>query len=205
MKNKPKDEIFEELDRNSSSKNSCTCSTMFGLLVVLLIIVIIGSLYTFHLLQLRINRRDIGLSDISGKDVLAKVENFLSANKKTAPVELVITDKELTTLLQQSSAIDEQFPVKGLQAAITPDAIIFIGTLTKPLVSDFNIHAIPVVTNGSVDFKITKITAGKVTLPYPLIDIISGQVAATIKKNITIFQGIEVKELLLGSGSMVVK
>lgn len=200
---KKQDQIFEEMDEKTSARTTCTCGTMFALLVALLIASIIGLLYAITLIKTRIDRPKITLTQVSVQEVLTKVQSFLSDHKQTPAAQLVITDEELNTLLAQSK--NENLPIKGLQATITPDAIIFTGTLTKPLTSDLNFHAVPVVLNGSVDFKITKLRAGKVTLPQPLIEIISGQISSAIKNNLTIFQGIDVKEVVLASGSMVVK
>lgn len=204
VKTKTRD-IFEELDEKTAPHSACTCGTMFALLVILLVVSVIGSLYTITLIMTRVNGPKISLTDVSGKDVLAKLQSFVKKPPKDTGFELVVTEKELTVLLQEAAAENDALPIKGLQAAITPEAIIIAGTVTKPLTSDISIWLVPKMVDHKLEFDIVKLSAGKITLPQVIIDLFEQRIAALIRSNLKDLQDIPVNEVKLQSGSMVIK
>lgn len=203
-KTKPRD-IFDELDEKMASRSACTCGTMLAFLVILLIFSIISSLYTIKLVMTRVNGTAINLTNITSKDVLSKLQIFVKKPTEETGVELVITEQELTVLLQQAAAQNEEVSVKGLQAAIAPEAIILSGTLTKPLTSDITVWLVPKVVNQKLEFDVIKVTAGKVTLPKILIDFLGQKIVELITTNLKDLQNLPVSEVKLNSGSMVVR
>lgn len=202
---KKQDQIFEEMDLKTGSRNACSCGTMLAILIVLLVVAVAGSLYLITLIKSRVNRPPAVLHQVSNQDVIAKIQTFFSKPAAAPDASLTITEQELSSVLQTAAAQNEQFPVKGLQVAISQEAIILSGTLTKPLTSDITIHAVPKAKDGQLEFDITKITAGKVTLPELVVDLIEQKVSDLIKDNLQALEGVEVKEVSLRSGEMVIR
>lgn len=199
-----KSEIFDEMDKVKKRKPSCTCGTMLILLLVLLVGLSIFVLFLISMIKARVNIPVIQPNLAARESLFKKLEKFTGNKTKTGPA-IEISEQELTSLMAYSISQNDKLPIINPQSAITPDKIIVSGTLTKPLKSDIQFWLVPSVKNGKIEAQVTKITAGKISLPDFIVQAVSGILADTLEKALSQGEQIPVNSITLKTGLLVIQ
>lgn len=201
------DPIFDELDRQSKPRFACSCGTMLVFLVALAIVGVAGSLYIVSLVKAKVIHLPTAASMVSPSAVSAKLNRFAESMQQPNILSpgLVISEQELTSILSVAAAKDDRFPVRGTSAKINPRNIVITGTLAKPIKSDIALAIAPKVIDSRLEFEVTKVAAGKLTLPSIALRRVAPYVADFLTKTLNLGDQPKVSTVILQNGFMEIR
>lgn len=196
-----KDEFYGELDQKKSHQSCCTCQTLILLFIVLLIL-LSGVIFFFYYRITRggiLQRGSYGQASIS--DLTEKLENISKDNN----LNLIITSEELNTMLMGGLSVKD-LAIKDINLSINTQEILIYGSLIKPLKSKVLISCIPVAENGKIVIRVTKMTAGSVTLPKIFYGRISSNLTALMDQKFEpVYRTFLINQVNLEPNQMVIK
>ncbi|MBI3495337.1 hypothetical protein HY065_01785 [Candidatus Berkelbacteria bacterium] len=161
--------FYEELDRRAGPRSLVSFGTLF---IFLLILFVVGSVAAVLAVQkikaLSTQDRNIFPSQQAKDSIAQKIEALVkqSSQKQAQPLQITLTEEELTTLLSSELArvpFGKRF--KEPQVKLDPPLLILEATLVDPLRSQTKWFITPEVHDGELVAKIVKVQAGKLTIP----------------------------------------
>lgn len=153
------EDFYKELDEKRAHNSCCTFPTLIVLFFIILFIAVGGILYLYFQIKsgglFTSNKVTITLSDAQNK-----IKNLKSVGSET---QLEFSNVELAAILSHGISA-ENFVLQDLTASISSENILFYGNLTTPINSKVVINAIPEISNGKVNFKVSQVMAGNLHL-----------------------------------------
>ncbi|MBM2821061.1 MAG: hypothetical protein HW405_821 [Candidatus Berkelbacteria bacterium] len=189
------DEFYSELDKRTARHSCCTFQTMIIFFGILLIIATLGTIYiVYQVKQINVTFPQFNLTE-SIKNSLSKKLN--SKNLTNPQLDMVITSEEFSSIVSpgiKTSILE----IDQMQAKIYETDIKIFGKLIKPLKSDIEITAVPIIQDGKIKLEIQKINAGKLSLPGLLNNEIEKSINKLLDANFaSIYQQYQAKETKL--------
>lgn len=150
------------MDKKTFRRSCCNCQTMLILFGVIFLVVGLLTFYLFRQIkQIDFSPSRVFLSTVSRESFMKKLQIDPQSNPE---LKLMITSEELSSALS-SDLSGTGFEIREMRAQIEEDGVTLYGQLTKPLRSNLTIEANPEVLDDQIEFKVEKISAGKLTLP----------------------------------------
>lgn len=163
----PKDDFYNELDKNRHKVNfNCV-----SLLIFLFFLFISGAFIVWwgiKQIKVRISKPEITISE----QLLNQAENKIQSlfKKDLTPEETVtitLSDEELTSLLVKNEILssDSKYSLKNPTAVIRNDGIEISAKLVKPIEANINAVTVPIIEDGNLKLSVQQINAGKLSMP----------------------------------------
>ena len=202
-KKSQEDNFFSEMDKKTSRRSCCTWQTLILFFAGVLAIAILLTIYLYH----EIKKVDFSLHEVY--PTTASQENFqkkLQLNPAENPTfSIAITVEDLDSIAANGIKTAPALEVKDIQFQIDQSQIIIYGKLNKPLKADLKMETIPRVSDDKINFKISKITAGKISLPNLLNSQIEQALNKLMDENFQpLYENYQVDKIELQNSQMVI-
>lgn len=166
MKHPNKDNFYEELD-SRRYRHPASCSVLIAIFIIFTIAGSIFAVWGINQLRDRFNPNFHNkISNINIGNLPSTLQDYLTkSNPDSQKVTVVITDEDLTTILEEASQTDSNFNLTKPKAVITSSQINLAGKLVKPFVSRIIIEIVPKVSDGKLSLDVSDVKLANLTLP----------------------------------------
>lgn len=197
-----KENFYHELDTKSRT-SFCSCQSLIILFIALVIsLVIIISFGINKLKEVVAPERSVISSSQDQRELQANVKQLSTISGQQA--RLIITERQLTSVLVDKITAEANFPVRSVQAQINPSGIVISGSATQYLKTNFEITFLPQVETGRIRIEITKVRAGQLTIPDQLNGLIGRSMSNLLDQQLNQLASFEIKSLTLDTGQLII-
>lgn len=203
-KAKVEKEFYGQMDKATKKRSCCSCRTLCLLFLLLFLLGVGGVYWLWRQLTAPVQpKATVQIQVDASKQLQDKLLKAISKAGPSQPVTIEITEGELSGILAQAANQSKDFPLRDVQAKITPKQIELFGVVTEPVRLSVTIGIVPKVVSGLPVFEITQISAGKLSIPEIVTKKITAEIGKLLAEKIKPSKDFAIEAIQLKEGAIV--